>query len=194
MCHSWDRTVSSNAVGFKSRFGKDTLDGAEWECGKPLSVGSDSKIGQHADCQLLAEGGEVVQASSNSADGGHPTAAVTIGGARDLIFLRQERRGGRKKLATKVTSFQPGQNSLLILLPWWDEVPMKCGGAARRKVHKAAFCSGGVSVAMVFQCASEQATGCVERESGLWAFDKESTLGRSLKRSEREFSKIAAIG
>ena len=142
----------------------------------------------------MTKGKEVVQASSDSADGRHPIATVTIGAARDLIFSRQERRGGWKKSATEITTFELGQNSLFVLLPWKDEVPMKHGGTMRRKVHEATFRGKGVSIAMVFRRVNEQMTGRFGRDSGLWVFDEESTPGKFLKRNEREFNKITAIG
>ena len=50
------------------------------------------------------------------------------------------------------------------------------------------------TIATVFRRVNEQMTGRVGRDSGLWVFDEESTPGKFLKRNEREFNKITAIG
>ena len=88
-------------------------------------------------------------------------ATMMIGTARDFgALLRQERRGGWRESATKVATFELGQNSLFALLPWKDEVPMKRGKTIQRKVHKAASCGERASIATVFGCTNKQTTGC----------------------------------
>ena len=148
--HDWRSTVSFNTIGLKVCCGEDAPDGIKWEDGEFLSINSCNKIGQHTDFQFLVKGKEVAQVSSDSADGRHPIATVATDTVRDLILSRQERRGGCKKLATKIATFELGQNSLLILLPWKDEVPMKRGRTMRRKVCEATSRGEGVSIAMVF--------------------------------------------
>ena len=88
--HTWDGRVSFDSLEIKAHFGQDIFEGIKWVDGKSLSVNSNNKIGQHVDCQFLVKEGEVVQASSDSADGRHPIATITIGSARDLIFSSQE--------------------------------------------------------------------------------------------------------
>ena len=51
-----------------------------------------------------------------------------------------------------------------------------------------------MSVAMVFRRVNERMTGRFERNSGLWVFDEESTPGKFLKRNEREFNRVTAVG
>ena len=95
------------------------------------------------------KGNEVVQASSDSQMAGMNCNCDSQRSEGPHFFETGEERWV-EKLATKIATFELGQNSLFILLPWKDEVPMKFGRTMRRKVHRATFCGKGVSTAMVF--------------------------------------------
>lgn len=172
--YGWEGELDFNSIELKFYFGSNVCEGITGLDKQPWKCNNNKKIGIHADCRFSEDG---QQAPTDTADGNHPIATVSVGGTRKLSFFSEKKERNRTLGETPplLTTFELDHNSLFILMSWEDEVFKEQKDQSFRRVkHSAKFNGQDFSVAMVFRHVKKENVGLFGTQSGAWLYSNES--------------------
>jgi hypothetical protein len=188
----WEGSVDFNSVEFKFYFGRNVCAGITIGAdGKFLKCDNNKQIGKHVDCRFSEEGEQI---STDTVDGAHPIATVTIGGTRQLTFFTEERKNGKLQECRRLATFDLHHNSLFVLVPWEDEkFKERRDRSFTRYKHSAKFNGNDFSVAMVFRKVNEKSVEFFQMQSGALLLEESSPAKHFLAKHRKEFDCCRAM-